>query len=102
MIRRPPRSTLFPYTTLFRSDLVLKSNVVMPTGPSGKTWRFLVLTQSGSNDAVIGNAAIGIGSRGKDTPPHPNGKAQRLNPITPKIRIPSSSLKKKTIHNHLH
>src|SRR5438034_6080496 len=23
MIRRPPRSTLFPYTTLFRSDAVL-------------------------------------------------------------------------------
>src|SRR5260370_15774397 len=23
MIRRPPRSTLFPYTTLFRSDFVL-------------------------------------------------------------------------------
>src|SRR2546430_14845295 len=23
MIRRPPRSTLFPYTTLFRSDLML-------------------------------------------------------------------------------
>src|SRR3712207_7158045 len=27
MIRRPPRSTLFPYTTLFRSDL--------PTAPTG-------------------------------------------------------------------
>src|SRR2546430_13639116 len=25
MIRRPPRSTLFPYTTLFRSLLVLRS-----------------------------------------------------------------------------
>src|SRR3712207_8101036 len=24
MIRRPPRSTLFPYTTLFRSDKLLK------------------------------------------------------------------------------
>src|SRR5688572_31095358 len=24
MIRRPPRSTLFPYTTLFRSDLIPK------------------------------------------------------------------------------
>src|SRR2546430_9621576 len=24
MIRRPPRSTLFPYTTLFRSQLVLR------------------------------------------------------------------------------
>src|SRR5262245_65057617 len=23
MIRRPPRSTLFPYTTLFRSDMVV-------------------------------------------------------------------------------
>src|SRR3712207_8670320 len=30
MIRRPPRSTLFPYTTLFRSLLqALKANVVI-------------------------------------------------------------------------
>src|SRR2546430_16348696 len=29
MIRRPPRSTLFPYTTLFRSELV----AVQPDGP---------------------------------------------------------------------
>src|SRR3712207_9177674 len=28
MIRRPPRSTLFPYTTLFRSD-VLRAAVVL-------------------------------------------------------------------------
>src|SRR2546428_1680568 len=27
MIRRPPRSTLFPYTTLFRSILLLKALV---------------------------------------------------------------------------
>src|SRR3712207_7411246 len=27
MIRRPPRSTLFPYTTLFRSDLVRTGGV---------------------------------------------------------------------------
>src|SRR2546430_9872737 len=33
MIRRPPRSTLFPYTTLFRSLLV--TDVVMP-GMSGR------------------------------------------------------------------
>src|SRR3712207_7354586 len=26
MIRRPPRSTLFPYTTLFRSDYLTSSN----------------------------------------------------------------------------
>src|SRR3712207_7053184 len=28
MIRRPPRSTLFPYTTLFRSDAVVVRKVV--------------------------------------------------------------------------
>src|SRR2546429_6309990 len=27
MIRRPPRSTLFPYTTLFRSPLLLENHV---------------------------------------------------------------------------
>src|SRR2546430_10709595 len=26
MIRRPPRSTLFPYTTLFRSNILVGSN----------------------------------------------------------------------------
>src|SRR3712207_9441794 len=29
MIRRPPRSTLFPYTTLFRSGLVVLAEVVV-------------------------------------------------------------------------
>src|SRR3712207_7836538 len=36
MIRRPPRSTLFPYTTLFRSDLVGgRSGVVCPVTRGG-------------------------------------------------------------------
>src|ERR1043165_819946 len=30
MIRRPPRSTLFPYTTLFRSDLGITLSVDRP------------------------------------------------------------------------
>src|SRR5688572_31823131 len=29
MIRRPPRSTLFPYTTLFRSELVEAGNLAV-------------------------------------------------------------------------
>src|SRR2546423_5571203 len=32
MIRRPPRSTLFPYTTLFRSTLLSGSLYNPPTG----------------------------------------------------------------------
>src|SRR3712207_8358201 len=31
MIRRPPRSTLFPYTTLFRSRLVAKAQIDLDT-----------------------------------------------------------------------
>src|SRR5687768_17845145 len=44
MIRRPPRSTLFPYTTLFRSythggskRLDLKPGDIKPAGPEKKT-----------------------------------------------------------------
>src|SRR5258707_10144421 len=31
MIRRPPRSTLFPYTTLFRSTLLAQLGIERPT-----------------------------------------------------------------------
>src|SRR5690349_22071518 len=34
MIRRPPRSTLFPYTTLFRSDVDLAEAPVAERGQS--------------------------------------------------------------------
>src|SRR2546430_7005512 len=37
MIRRPPRSTLFPYTTLFRSGrvpVIVSDDWVEPTGPN--------------------------------------------------------------------
>src|SRR3712207_7201689 len=34
MIRRPPRSTLFPYTTLFRSELGAVDYLLKPFGPS--------------------------------------------------------------------
>src|SRR3712207_7387968 len=32
MIRRPPRSTLFPYTTLFRSDVARERDEVLVAG----------------------------------------------------------------------
>src|SRR3712207_8389309 len=34
MIRRPPRSTLFPYTTLFRSPCVSRSIALVPLSPT--------------------------------------------------------------------
>src|SRR3712207_7785962 len=32
MIRRPPRSTLFPYTTLFRSEVVDRNAIIIGDG----------------------------------------------------------------------
>src|SRR5256885_4461096 len=42
MIRRPPRSTLFPYTTLFRSLLEREQSHVADSAPTchlDRTWR---------------------------------------------------------------
>src|SRR3712207_8431544 len=43
MIRRPPRSTLFPYTTLFRSSsgyifVAIEAGALVQSRDSGKTW----------------------------------------------------------------
>src|SRR5438874_5928182 len=38
MIRRPPRSTLFPYTTLFRSTPSPDGALVEPTSDGGSNW----------------------------------------------------------------
>src|SRR3712207_9417957 len=47
MIRRPPRSTLFPYTTLFRS-IVLPT---VPTPPRGMATEAVVVTYGRSSQA---------------------------------------------------
>src|SRR5256885_9783370 len=44
MIRRPPRSTLFPYTTLFRSTVTLSGTATITAGANGTN----SLTLSGS------------------------------------------------------
>src|SRR4051794_41409948 len=37
MIRRPPRSTLFPYTTLFRSDAYAQAGITDPRGQNPRS-----------------------------------------------------------------
>src|SRR5258707_2341470 len=44
MIRRPPRSTLFPYTTLFRSDLAMID--IQPLTPGLQIWAFVTSTNN--------------------------------------------------------
>src|SRR5437667_9195136 len=70
MIRRPPRSTLFPYTTLFRSDV----------GAVGRRWR------SGRHS----DPSCGTGDR----------KSTRLNSSHITISYAVFCLKKKKKHNN--
>jgi hypothetical protein len=48
-------------------DLLLRNNHAEPRGNSGKTWRFLVMTVSGTHDRIIGNTVVGIGPKDSDT-----------------------------------
>src|SRR3712207_4213101 len=62
MIRRPPRSTLFPYTTLFRSATTsarpTRPRSALPTGPSGtSSWTptFRCCTSPPTTDRAAGS-----------------------------------------------
>src|SRR5256885_4310393 len=63
MIRRPPRSTLFPYTTLFRSVLYTYRNTVC--GTSGET--------TGAVDAARHCVTEPLGHGGRGSHPLPRG-----------------------------
>src|SRR5258705_13336300 len=53
MIRRPPRSTLFPYTTLFRSRLKGDANLlIMPTLDAANIGFNLLKTAAGDGITV--------------------------------------------------
>src|SRR5437899_10056735 len=56
MIRRPPRSTLFPYTTLFRSQSFAFGD------PEGDTTGFVVADPAGNVVSVIQSLFNGFGS----------------------------------------
>src|SRR5260221_5298699 len=63
MIRRPPRSTLFPYTTLFRSHVVIWSHVVL----AGMWGGLLALERSAFLQAMFSRPLIAaIGTRSEE------------------------------------
>src|SRR6478609_11336323 len=48
MIRRPPRSTLFPYTTLFRSRTGVRACAPPPGTPAG--WRLVARSEEHTSE----------------------------------------------------
>src|SRR3712207_6945488 len=82
MIRRPPRSTLFPYTTLFRSD-----------GPRALHGRGEVERHRAEGDAVLAGVLEAVGEvraleerLGRDAPPEHAGAAERSEEHTSELQ----------------
>src|SRR2546427_5936910 len=86
MIRRPPRSTLFPYTTLFRSShdpRRQRHRVARPASPRPRH-------PSRAGNAPFGGILAGAGGGGGDR------KSTRLNSSHSQISYAVFCLKKKT------
>src|SRR3712207_9005746 len=99
MIRRPPRSTLFPYTTLFRS--------VMGPASRGATIPFRVFVD-GDAAGIAAGTDIGADGRGTVTGQRcyqlvrqPDRKSTRLNSSHANISYAVFCLKKKTNNTYL-
>src|SRR5256885_9103738 len=98
MIRRPPRSTLFPYTTLFRSDRPGLSAAILTGGQSrrmGRDKALLVLDgrtlleRTLATLAEVADEVIIVGER-------EDRKSTRLNSSHLAISYPAVSFKRKT------
>src|SRR3712207_1543121 len=65
MIRRPPRSTLFPYTTLFRSgsDSVRAGRLVEAAGRQNRMWQVLELLYANQGSENSGWVTDGLERR---------------------------------------
>src|SRR3712207_6978595 len=102
MIRRPPRSTLFPYTTLFRSD---KNQPDKPAAQQavdavGGGFRWLGDEASGAARGLVDNF-VTTGPKPTPTPkpgPRRDRKSTRLNSSHANISYAVFCLKKKNHH----
>src|SRR2546430_3608877 len=94
MIRRPPRSTLFPYTTLFRSKIFFKKKMNKPSAQSDDGSIRISDEPSDQSDGQ----SIGLKSAylmdGSDR------KSTRLNSSHSQISYAVFCLKKKKITTH--
>src|SRR2546426_9457849 len=96
MIRRPPRSTLFPYTTLFRSRRARRRGAAVPGAA-----RRVGLPLAGRRRArpVVGRHGSGVGPPARHAPHEPwrptDRKSTRLNSSHLVISYAVFCLKKK-------
>src|SRR3712207_8441323 len=113
MIRRPPRSTLFPYTTLFRSlakgykgEYLLKTGICYQNDRGELIDRYagrVIFPWIGNSGRIVGFTARVLDARTKGVnqkyvnSPDSDRKSTRLNSSHANISYAVFSLKKKTI-----
>src|SRR3712207_6863243 len=102
MIRRPPRSTLFPYTTLFRSPepevSVAGAEVDDRSQPRGVADAGPVAVQRVHRETEL---RVLVEPDVLGTEPHGDRKSTRLNSSHANISYAVFCLKKKIKHQHL-
>src|SRR3712207_8006055 len=97
MIRRPPRSTLFPYTTLFRSDVHVRGLALL--AEEGRVEGTQAVLVQGRHPArhVTGSSGMRIRTEDDHNAAHarPDRKSTRLNSSHANISYAVFCLKKK-------
>src|SRR3712207_8939397 len=83
MIRRPPRSTLFPYTTLFRSDDLGAEDLVVELAVAQQ---FLVGAAGGDPALVEDQYHVGVAHRGDPLGDHENRPVGRSEEHTSELQ----------------
>src|SRR2546427_8931430 len=99
MIRRPPRSTLFPYTTLFRSMQTFDQHLMELVSDGIVTYETAAATSSNPADFELQMKTLRRRSRVAATPEgvaaEPDRKSTRLNSSHSQISYAVFCLKKK-------
>src|SRR5690242_21558736 len=92
MLRRPPRSTLFPYTTLFRS--VLRFDARLAAAEAGLLAAFLKLF----DDVLHGGLSVKIAMGGDRSEEHTSELQSHVNLV---CRLLLEKKKKKKKYKHI-
>src|SRR5258708_8368238 len=96
MIRRPPRSTLFPYTTLFRSmSLATATSLALIVATNRALWPAILRDAPPPAPAEDGVRPVVVGEVGPSPAPGSDRKSTRLNSSHQIISYAVFCLKKK-------
>src|SRR3712207_6929676 len=101
MIRRPPRSTLFPYTTLFRSIRGMGATAAIVMHYGGNDWSVAQINGLKDQFGKMGIEVIAETDAGFD-PATQDRKSTRLNSSHANISYAVFCLKKKTNFGPIH